>query len=410
MKTKTVRRSTVFVTVIVLLFAGFIIGANATVIRSFLQNPVGVLQGGTADSITANRLTQMLKNKKITLINVHTPYEGEIAQTDTFIPYDQIVANSASLPKDKNAPIILYCRTGRMSEEALTTVRKLGYTNVRHLTGGMEAWQKSGGKLMDLSKIEEDVTPSSGIELPISWGDLPMKLVSAGVIDQAKFMDTVKPSGADADVFKSESTGKIRITKANSQFIVDMLWAIGLAQKSVVYTDGPMGPTSPEASRGKQSYQEWVGNFASTGGWTLARGNATDYLNRFDLIRLTDAQQQKVASIAKNVYRPCCGNSTWFPDCNHGMAALAAIEMMVAANVDEQTIYRKVLALNSYWFSQTYLTTATYFARQGTSWEKVDAKEVLGEKFSSGQGAADITKKVGPLPYQPTQSGGGCGA
>ena len=55
------------------------------------------------------------------------------------------------------------------------------------------------------------------------------------------------------------------------------------------------------------------------------------------------------------------------------------------------------------------MTTATYFARQGISWDKVDAKEVLGAKYSSGQGAAEIAKKVNPLPYE-SKSGGGCGA
>lgn len=359
---------------------------------------VGIV-GNRTDTVTAKQLTQMMKKKNFTLINVHIPYEGEIADTDTFIPYDQIVADSASLPKDKNAPIILYCRSGNMSAQALATVRKLGYTNVRHLDGGMEAWQKSGEKLVDLSKLDQEVTPDSGIELPVSWGDLPMKLAAAGVIDQQKFMEAVAPTGSDADVFKSELKNRIRITKANSQFIVDMLWAIGLAQKSIVYTDGPMG----------KEYKNQVGNFSSTGGWTLARGDATGYLGQFNLIPLTGTQQQKVAEIAKNVYRPCCGNSTWFPDCNHGMAALAAIEMMVAANVDEKTIYRNVLALNSYWFAQTYLTTATYFARQGTPWDKVDAKEVLGEAYSSGQGAMEIANKVGPLPYQAAKSGGSCG-
>lgn len=400
MKTKTVRTLSVFIAVVAVLFIGFLIGTNTTLVRSFLQNPVGTFQGSTADAVSASLLAQMMKNKTFTLVNVHTPYEGEIAKTDTFIPYDQIIANSGSLPKDKNAPIILYCHSGNMSEQALQTVRKLGYTNVRHLEGGMVAWQKSGGSLMDLSKLDQEVTPDAGIELPISWGDLPMKLVTAGVIDQTKFIDTVKPTGSDAGVFMKESTDHIRITKANSQFIVDMLWAVGLSQKSVVYTDGPMG----------KEYKAKVGNFSSTGGWTLARGSATNYLNQLDLIALTDAQQQKVAEIAKNVYRPCCGNSTWFPDCNHGMAALAAIEMMVAASVDEKTIYRNVLALNSYWFSETYLTTATYFARQGIAWEKVDAKEVLGAKYSSGQGAQEIAAKVGPLPYQPKRSGGGCGA
>lgn len=352
------------------------------------------------DAVSAKELARMVKNKNFTMINVHTPYEGEIMSTDMFIPYNEIVANSTNLPKDKNAPIILYCQSGTMSAQALSTVRKLGYTNVRHLAGGMEAWTTNGGKLLDLSKLEEEVTPVAGVELPISWGELPMKLVAAGVIDQTKFMDTVQPAGADKDIFMKQSKDRIRITKENSQFVVDMLWAIGLAQKSIVYTEGPMG----------KEYKDKVGNFSSTGGWTLARGSATDYLNRFDFIPLTDVEQQRVASIAKNVYRPCCGNSTWFPDCNHGMAALAAIEMMVAAGIDDKTIYKNVLALNSYWFSQTYLTTATYFARQGTSWDKVDAKDILGEKYSSGQGATEIANKVGPLPYHPASAGGSCGA
>lgn len=355
------------------------------------------IMGNSTDTVSPKQLAQMMKNKNFVLINVHTPYEKEIEKTDTFIPFDQIVANSASLPKNKTAPIILYCKSGRMSQEAIATVRKLGYTNVRHLAGGMDAWQKSGGRLIDLGTLEQEVTPEAGIQLPISWGNLPMKLVAAGVIDQKKFEETVK---TETGFFLKESSDHIRITRENSQFVVDMLWAIGLAQKSVVYTDGPMG----------KEEKANAANFASTGGWTLAAGDAMTYYNKFDFIALSPDQQKKVGEIAKHVYRPCCGNSTWFPDCNHGMAALAAIEMMVAAGIDEKTIYRNILALNSYWFSETYLTTATYVARQGTSWGNVDAKEILGAAYSSGQGAANIAKKVGPLPYRPTQSGGSCGA
>lgn len=159
-----------------------------------------------------------------------------------------------------------------------------------------------------------------------------------------------------------------------------------------------------------KEYKAKAGNFASTGGWSLARGEAMQYLNRFDLIPLDDKQQKKVGEIAQNVYRPCCGNSTWFPDCNHGMAALAAIELMVSAGIDEKTIYRNILALNSYWFSDTYVTIATLFARDGIAWKDVDAKRVLGRDYSSAQGAQAIAKKVGPLPYKPEQKGGGCGA
>ncbi len=388
-----------FLTLIGLTLIGFALGSNQSVIRTAIQNPKTLFLS-SKETISASELKKQLTNKNFTLINVHTPYEGEIAKTDTFVPYDGIVANTASLPKDKNATIILYCKSGHMSGQALETMKKLGYTNVRHLSGGMDSWKKAGGSLLDLSSIEQEVIPQEGIELPISWGDLGPKLVSAGVIDLPKFKEVVKLDPEQEKVLTDGSTDKIRITRGNSQFIVDVLWAIGLAQKSDVYDNGPMG----------KEYKKDAGNFASTGGWTLSRGNAINYLNRFDFIKLTDDQQKKVSEIAQNVYRPCCGNSTWFPDCNHGMAALAAIEMMVAAGLDDGTIYRNVLALNSYWFADSYLTTATYFARQGTAWKNVDAKMVLGLEYSSSQGAGTIAAKVGPLPYKPKQSGGGCGA
>ena len=285
-----------------------------------------------------------------------------------------------------------------MSTEALETIKKLGYTNVKHLSGGMDAWKNSGEKLLDLSSLESDVLPKDGIELPVSWKDLGPQLIKLGVIDLEKFKKAVKLTPQQENILTKNTEENIRIDGTNSQFIVDMLWALGLAQKSTVYEEGPMG----------KEYKDKAGNFASTGGWSLARGDAMGYLNRFELIKLTPEQQKKVGEIAQNVYRPCCGNSTWFPDCNHGMAALAIIELLVANNVDEQTIYKKLLGFNSFWFADSYLYVATYFARQGTAWSDVDAKAILGKEYSSAQGAQAITKKVGQLPNRPTQ-GGSCG-
>lgn len=360
----------------------------------------------TGDTVTVRQLQRMLKTKRVasdkqpfTLINVHTPYEGEIEKTDKFIAYDKIIEQSALLPKDKNAPIILYCKSGRMSAEALITMRNMGYKNVKHLEGGMDAWQKSGGTLLDLSKLESQVLPEAGFSLPVSWRDLGKKLVDAGVINLPEFKKVVNMTPEQEKILTEGSDEQITINSQNSQFVVDILWALGLAQKSIVYTDGPLG---------KEFAKDQAG-FASTGGWNLARGDAVQYLNKLDLIPLTADEHVKVGEIAKNVYRPCCGNSTWFPDCNHGMAALAIIELLVSAQIPEKDIYRFILGFNSFWFADSYLTTATYFARQGIPWDQVDAKEVLGERYSSSQGARDISNKVGPLPNRPS-SGGSCGA
>jgi rhodanese-related sulfurtransferase len=351
-----------------------------------------------SEKITPKQLKKIL-DTDILLINVHTPYEGEIRNTDLFIEYDSIKANQTRLPDDKNTKIILYCKTGRMSSQALATLKSLGYKNVRHLEGGMNAWEKAGFDILDLSKIPSQVLPEEGFELPISWEDIAPRLIRLGVIDKEKFEKVVTMGKEEKSVFEGLRDTPVRINSQNSQFVVDLLWALGLAQKSLVYEKGPMG----------KEYKDKAQNFASTGGWTLSVGNAMNYYNKFDLLGLTTEEQERVFEISKNIYRPCCGNPTSFPDCNHGMAALAAVELMVKKGLPDDEIYKNILKLNSFWFPSNYLTVATYFGRQGIVWDKVDAREVLGKDYSSGQGVSNVAKKVGPLPFD-TKFGGSCGA
>jgi phage shock protein E len=81
------------------------------------------------------------------LINVHVPYEGELPHTDPFIPFDHIVG-AAALPQDKDTEVLLYCRTGRMSEMAANSLHAAGYTRLAHLEGGMRAWEAGGHPLL----------------------------------------------------------------------------------------------------------------------------------------------------------------------------------------------------------------------------------------------------------------------
>ena len=61
------------------------------------------------------------------------------------IPHDKIIARIQAVSPDKNAPVNLYCRSGRRAEAALNELKNAGYTNVTN-HGGYEDLVKKGLK------------------------------------------------------------------------------------------------------------------------------------------------------------------------------------------------------------------------------------------------------------------------
>ncbi|MFT4088088.1 MAG: adenylyltransferase/sulfurtransferase MoeZ [Gordonia sp. (in: high G+C Gram-positive bacteria)] len=76
------------------------------------------------------------------LIDVREPVEWDIAHIDgaTLIPNGDILSGSAlgDLPHDR--PIVLYCKTGIRSAEALAALKKDGFADATHMQGGIAAW------------------------------------------------------------------------------------------------------------------------------------------------------------------------------------------------------------------------------------------------------------------------------
>lgn len=122
----------------------------ATANLAAASNPAAItgkpvqVDGGEYYDVTPAELNSMLAAKDFVFVNVHIPFEGDIANTDLSIPYDEIGQHLDELPADKSAKIVLYCRSGRMSAIAAEELIKAGYTNVWNLAGGFNLWENQG--------------------------------------------------------------------------------------------------------------------------------------------------------------------------------------------------------------------------------------------------------------------------
>lgn len=254
--------------------------------------------------------------------------------------------------------------------------------------------------LGDSASLSEAVIPSDGVVLSANWGNLGKQMVDNGVIDPIAFESIYEGRGglgaSEQALLYGEGNGKLKIDAENAGTILNLLWAFGLSNKNPILEEGPM----------QDPKYGGANLFASTGGWTLAKGNAMDHYSRHPFITLTTEQQALVENVSQNIYRPCCNNPTSFPDCNHGMAMLGLLEIMAAQGADETEMYEMALRANSYWFPSTYLTIAKYFSERGVTWDEISPKEILGSAYSSASGYRQILSQVEP----PESSGGpSCG-
>ncbi len=193
------------------------------------------------------------------------------------------------------------------------------------------------------------------------------------------------------------ANGTIDPSKLSEVSELNLLWAYGLANKNKVLESGPI--TDPRYGGHT--------NMASVGGWTVTTGAVMDHYDKHALVTLTADQQALVEKIAKQIYRPCCDNSTYFPDCNHGMAMLGLLEYLAAQGATEDQMWNAAITANMSWFPDQYETIAQYLKIKGVDMKTVTPQMLLGSEYSSGSGFAKIASQV-PQSQQ-KRSGGGCG-
>jgi rhodanese-related sulfurtransferase len=96
-------------------------------------------------TVSPAQAAALLKDKKdVQLIDVRSPgeyAEGHLANAK-LIPVQEIAQRLAEI--DKNKPVLLYCRSGHRSGNALKILQGQGYKDAKHIDGGIVAWQAAG--------------------------------------------------------------------------------------------------------------------------------------------------------------------------------------------------------------------------------------------------------------------------
>ena len=268
--------------------------------------------------------------------------------------------------------------------------------------------QVSKGELASstIQEIIQEVLPTEGFQTKLVLGNVVPTMVQAGIIDMTKVVAHYQGKGGipaeKYAVLTQTSNIPLVVNKDNTLWLINILWPIGLSNYMRINEHSPIAG-------------EKLSHYASTVGWTLGKIQyGSFYFNTFPLISLTTAQEQHIKEIAKVTFRPCCDNSSFFQDCNHGSAALGIIELGVKQGLSDNEIYKTILDFNSFWFQQEYLETALYFKLvKHMDWKDVDPKLILSKDYSSLSGwnknvHTAMSKFPGLVPNVP--SGSTCGA
>lgn len=251
-----------------------------------------------------------------------------------------------------------------------------------------------------------NVVPEGGFQSRIALKDAVLQLIDHTVIDRGKFFALARQRGVPppelSTVLSEPSDRPILLTRRNAGEYVNLLWPIGLSNFMAGNVESPVNGNS-------------LFDLASTGGWKLGGAeNGGTYFNAFPIVRLSEEQEHLVIRVAKSTYRPCCNNSTFFQDCNHGSALLGLLQLGASQGLGEADLYREALAFNSFWFQDQYVRTALYFkVLKGAEWPDMDPAVVLGVRYSTlTYWQKNIERPLATIPdlIPPPEDGANCGA
>jgi rhodanese-related sulfurtransferase len=126
-----------------LLLAGVAVASGGMLLWPLLRRTTG---GPWVSTVQA---THLINREDALVVDVREPGEfgaGHIlgARNVPLASLDARLSSGGDLAKRKDKPVILYCDGGERAAKAGSALRKLGFSRVVNLSGGLPAWQQAG--------------------------------------------------------------------------------------------------------------------------------------------------------------------------------------------------------------------------------------------------------------------------
>jgi rhodanese-related sulfurtransferase len=94
--------------------------------------------------VTPKMVEELRATGEIVVIDVREADEYAVGRIpgSTWIPLGELAGRTDEVPTDK--PVVMVCRSGNRSAQAVQILQKAGFTNIHNMTGGMNAWTAAG--------------------------------------------------------------------------------------------------------------------------------------------------------------------------------------------------------------------------------------------------------------------------
>jgi rhodanese-related sulfurtransferase len=128
-------------------FAGnhlFLVGAFVVVLALVIKAEFEH-QSGKANQMDPTAAIRLMNNDEAIVLDVReaTDFNNGHIKNAKNIPFTSLKSQLDSLIKDKNRPVLAYCRSGNVSGKACRILKNSGFSNVHNLSGGILNWQEA---------------------------------------------------------------------------------------------------------------------------------------------------------------------------------------------------------------------------------------------------------------------------